>query len=115
MTQSILNSTKKVLGLAESYTAFDLDVMMHINTAFSTLQQIGVGPPDGFMIEDENAEWADYIGLDNMLNAVKTYVYLKVRVLFDPPGTSFVLDAMNKQIEQLEWRLNVHAEGVNHT
>lgn len=113
MIPSILQSTKKVLGLDASYTAFDEDVIMHINTAFTTLHELGVGPPDGFMIEDETAEWQDFLGHNKALNSVKTYIYLRVRVLFDPPATSFALDAMQKQIEQLEWRLNVQVEGVN--
>lgn len=110
MENSILISTKKILGLAEDYTAFDLDIITHINTAFSTLTQLGVGPVEGFMIEDERAEWDDYLNDDNQLNSVRSYVFLRVRQLFDPPTTSYLIDAMEKQIEQLEWRLNVHRE-----
>lgn len=110
MENSILISTKKILGLAEDYTAFDLDIITHINTAFSTLTQLGVGPVEGFMIEDERTEWDDYINDDNQLNSVRSYVFLRVRQLFDPPTTSYLIDAMEKQIEQLEWRLNVHRE-----
>jgi hypothetical protein len=111
METSILTGTKKILGLAEDYTAFDHDVITHINTAFSTLTQLGVGPAAGFMIEDETAVWSDFI-TDNDLqyNSVKTYVYMRVRMLFDPPGTSFVITALNEQIKELEWRLNVHRE-----
>lgn len=112
---SILDSTKKVLGLDSEYTAFDQDVMMHINSVFSTLCQLGIGPDDGFMIEDETPTWADYLGGDKNLNSVKSYVYLKVRLLFDPPNTSFAIAAMEKQIEELEWRINVHREEVTHT
>jgi hypothetical protein len=115
VTDSILTSVKKVLGLDESYTAFDLDVLMHINTVFSVLTQIGIGPTDGYMIEDATPTWDAFIGTDNRLNAVKTYVYLRVRVLFDPPTTSFVADAMEKQIKELEWRLNVVREGDSWT
>lgn len=110
MENSILISTKKILGLAEDYTAFDLDIITHINTAFSTLTQLGVGPVEGFMIEDERTEWDDYLNDDNQLNSVRSYVFLRVRQLFDPPTTSYLIDAMEKQIEQLEWRLNVHRE-----
>ena len=96
--ESILNSTKKVLGLAEDYDAFDQDVITHINATFSVLNQVGVGPADGFFIEDDTAVWAD-VGLpDNQLHLVKTYMYLKVRFLFDPPGTSFHMSAMKEQI-----------------
>jgi hypothetical protein len=110
METSILNSTKKILGLAEDYTVFDHDVITHINTAFSILTQLGVGPTAGFMIEDAAAEWTDFIGDDPQLNSVKTYVFLKVRQVFDPPGTSYLIAAMEKQIEELEWRLNVTRE-----
>jgi hypothetical protein len=111
METSILIGTKKILGLAEDYTAFDHDVITHINSAFSTLTQLGVGPAEGFMIEDESAVWTDFI-TDNDLqyNSVKTYVYLRVRMVFDPPATSFVIAALNEQIKELEWRLNVHRE-----
>lgn len=110
MENSILNSTKKILGLDADYTAFDLDIITHINTAFSTLNQLGVGPVDGFMIEDAEAVWADFIVDDVKLNSVKTYIYLKVRMLFDPPTTSFLIEAFNHQIEELEWRMNVNRE-----
>ncbi len=112
MDQSILNSTKKVLGIAEDYTVFDLDIITHINTAFSTLTQLGVGPTTGFMIEDNTAVWADFIedDLDFQWNSIKSYVFLKVRQLFDPPTTSYLIAATQKQIEELEWRLNAHRE-----
>lgn len=110
MEASILTSTKKILGIAESYTAFDLDVITHINAAFSTLSQLGVGPANGFMIEDEQAVWTDYTVTPNQLSLVRTYVFLKARSLFDPPTTSFLLEAVNKQINELEWRLNMFRE-----
>lgn len=112
MEQSILISTKKILGVAADYTAFDLDIITHINAAFSTLTQLGVGPAEGFMIEDNTAEWYDYIEDDSQLNAVKTYVFLKVRQIFDPPGTSYLVEAVEKQIRELEWRLNVSREST---
>ena len=112
MEQSILNSTKKILGIAADYVAFDLDIITHINAAFSTLTQLGVGPADGFMIEDDSAEWEEYITDGPQLNSVKTYVYLKVRQLFDPPTTSYLITATEKQIEELEWRLNVNREST---
>lgn len=110
METSILKSTKKILGLAEDYTVFDLDVITHINSAFSTLTQLGVGPVEGFMIEDETADWSDFILDDLQYNSIKTYVYLRVRQLFDPPTTSYLIAAFNDQIKELEWRLNVHRE-----
>lgn len=110
METSILISTKKILGLAADYTVWDLDIITHINSAFSTLTQLGVGPPAGFMIEDETTEWLDFLGDDLQLNSVKTYIYLRVKLLFDPPSTSYAITAMNDQVEQLEWRLNVHRE-----
>lgn len=108
---SILTSTKKILGIDQDYTVFDLDIITHINTAFSTLTQLGVGPPEGFMIEDAIAEWDDFI-VDNDLqyNSVKSYVFLRVRQLFDPPTTSYLIAATDQQIKELEWRLNVHRE-----
>lgn len=111
MNSSILNSVKKALGFDPDYKAFDEDIILHINGVFLNLNQLGVGPPEGFAIESDRERWEDLIGLDKNLNAVKTYVFLKVRVAFDPPTTSFALDAMNKQIEQFEWRINVHQEG----
>lgn len=110
MEQSILTSTKKILGVGETDTSFDLDIITHINTAFSTLTQLGVGPVDGFMIEDADAEWDEFIGEDSRYQSVKSYVFLRVRQLFDPPTTSYLIDAVNKQINELEWRLNVNRE-----
>jgi hypothetical protein len=112
MEQSILLSTKKILGIAPDYTVFDLDILTHINSAFSTLTQLGVGPLTGFMIEDADTEWEEFFGTvpDNQLNSVKTYVYLRVRQIFDPPTTSFAIQAFNDQIKELEWRLNVRRE-----
>jgi hypothetical protein len=112
MEQSILNSTKKILGIAEDYTVFDLDIMTHINSAFSTLTQLGVGPAAGYMIDDASDVWDDFIDvdLDMQYNSVKSYVFLRVRQLFDPPSTSYLITAVEKQIQELEWRLNVHRE-----
>lgn len=110
METSILTSTKKILGLAEDYTVWDLDIITHINSAFSDLTQLGVGPSAGFMIEDETAQWTDFLGDDLQLNSVKTYIYLRVKLLFDPPATSFAISAMQDQIDRLEWRLNIHRE-----
>lgn len=110
MEESILKSTKKILGLDADYTPFDLDVITHINAAFSILNQLGVGPVDGFMIEDDTAVWGDFVVPNNQLHLVKTYVYLKTRILFDPPATSYLIEATNQQIKEYEWRLNVFRE-----
>jgi hypothetical protein len=110
MEESILKSTKKILGLDADYTPFDLDVITHINAAFSILNQLGVGPETGFHIEDETQLWADYNVPDNQLHLVKTYVYLKVRILFDPPATSYLITAATDQLKEYEWRLNVFRE-----
>lgn len=116
MGQSILTSTKKILGIAEDYTAFDLDITTHINSAFSTLAQLGVGPTNGFMIEDKDDEWEDFLDTDDpQYNSVKSYLYLKVRQLFDPPTTSYLITAFEKQIQELEWRLNVLREETGWT
>jgi hypothetical protein len=110
MEESILKSTKKILGLADNYTAFDQDVITHINATFSILDQLGVGPEGGFMVEDEATVWGDYAVPPNQLHLIKTYVFLKVRLLFDPPSTSFLIDAITKQISEYEWRLNIFRE-----
>lgn len=110
MGDSILTSTKKVLGIAEDYEEFDLDILMHINSVFSTLNQLGIGPELGFMVEDKEATWAEFIGDDLRFNSIRTYVYLKVRMLFDPPTTSYLIAAMERQTTELEWRLNVLRE-----
>lgn len=110
MTDSILNGTKKALGIPEDYDAFNLDITMHINTIFGILTQLGVGPEEGFMIEGDEEVWADFIGENINLNAVRSYIYLRVRILFDPPQTSFLLDTLTRQYQELEWRLNVSVD-----
>ena len=105
---SILNSTKKLLGITSDYTPFDVDIIMHINAVFLTLHELGVGPSDGFSISDETAKWSDYIDdNDLLLNAVKVYVYQKVRLVFDPPSTAALIEALKDSIQELEWRMNV--------
>jgi len=115
VSESILTSTKKVLNLADDYTSFDSDITMHINSVFSTLNQLGVGPDEGFMIEDKVPTWDTFLEGDPRLNHVKTYVYLRVRMLFDPPTLGYVVDAMKEQIKEHEWRLNVQREDVKWT
>ena len=106
METSILTSIKKLLGVAEDYTEFDEDIMTHINSVFLNLTQLGVGPEEGFMVEDNTAVWEDFINNSVQLQAVKTYVYLKVKLLFDPPLSSSVTESINRMIAELEWRLN---------
>lgn len=114
-TASILDGTKKNLGLDSAYDVFDDDIIMHINSVFSTLAQLGIGPVDGYQIEDDTATWDDFIGTDLILNAVKTYVYLRVRLLFDPPSTSYLIDSLDKQRLELEWRLSSYRETTGWT
>lgn len=109
--ESILTSIKKLLGIAEEYEHFDPDIVMHINSVFMTLTQLGVGPSEGFYITDEEAIWSDFISDPNKLQAVKTYMYLKVRLVFDSASLgSATLSAYERQIQELEWRLNHDAE-----
>lgn len=112
MSDSVLNTTKKVLGLAPEYDAFDVDVIMHINMAFSILHQLGVGPTEPFSISDDTAVWASFTGANKAIESVKSYVWAKVRLSFDPPSTSFAIDALEKLCKELEWRLNVQSEEV---
>lgn len=115
MEPSILKSTKKIVGIEPDDTVFDLDIITHINSVFSTLTQLGVGPVDGFMIEDDTAVWEDFIQDDTKINSVKSYIYLRVRLIFDPPATSYFIAAVERQVTELEWRLNVHREDMNWT
>lgn len=110
MEESILTSIKKLLGLTKEYTNFDMDIIMHINSVFMILNQLGVGPANGFRIEDDKTEWSEFITEDDNLDAVKSYIHLKVKLLFDPPLNSAVMEAMKQTINELEWRLNVKAE-----
>ena len=111
--ESILTSIKKMLGIAEEYEHFDTDIIIHINSVFSTLTQLGVGPSEGFSIKDENAKWADFISDEKSLESVKSYMYLKVKLLFDPPLSSAVIESTNRMISEFEWRLNVAAETIS--
>lgn len=102
--ESILTSVKKMLGITEEYTHFDADLIMHINSVFMILNQIGVGPADGFVISGASERWSDFIS-GNPIELVKSYVHLKVKLLFDPPLGSAVIEVMNRQISEFEWRL----------
>lgn len=107
---SILNTIKNMLGLEPDYTAFDTDIIVFINSAFSVLNQLGIGPKNVFSIEDDSAVWTDFIGDKNKYNMVKEYIYLSCRTVFDPPSSSFVLTAYKERMKELEWRLNTASE-----
>lgn len=110
MEDSILTTVKKTLGIDEADESFDTDILLFINSVFSTLNQIGVGPDDGFQIEDKVATWDSLLGSDPRLNSVKAYTHLKVRMLFDPPATSFAIKAIEDQARELEVRINTFVE-----
>lgn len=107
MSDSILTSIKKLLGIDADYHFFDADVIMHINTVFMILYQLGVGPKTPFMIEDALATWSDFMGDATDLAGVKTYIAQKVKLAFDPPQSSAATEALKQNIAELEWRLNV--------
>lgn len=109
---SILEDVKKLLGFSWDYTAFDQDIILHINSVLTTLSQLGIGPADGYEVIDASQTWAEYLTGYSNFNAVKSYIYLRVRLLFDPPATSFAITSIQEQINQLEWRLNVQREGI---
>lgn len=110
--ESILTSIKKLLGITEEYKHFDDDLVIHINSVFMILKQLGVGPSEGFVIEDDSAYWSDFIEDPVKMQAVKSYVYLRVKLLFDPSLSSAVIEATNRMINEFEWRLNVEAEST---
>lgn len=110
---SILSSTKKLIGFDDEFTAFDVDITMHINSAFGELQQLGVGGDTGFVISDATTLWSQYLSDLVYLGMVQQFIYLFTKLAFDPPATSFGIQAIEKQIEQLSWRINSAAEHIN--
>ena len=108
--ENILDSIKKLLGIDEADLNFDQELIMHINSVFMVLNQLGVGPVNGFKISSNDEVWADFVGTRLDIESVKSYIYLKVRLLFDPPQNSFLVGSINKQIQEYEWRLNVQVE-----
>lgn len=110
MSGSILNDVKKMLGIDESYDAFDLDITININSVLATLTQLGVGPEEGFYIRDGTEVWSDILNDDAKLNNAQMYMYLKVRQVFDPPTSSSLASSITEQIKELEWRINVERE-----
>lgn len=105
--ESILVSIKKLLGIPDDYTHFDQDVIIQINSAFSILNQLGVGPEEGFAIDGSSATWSEFIGEDPRLNLVKTFVQIKVKLAFDPPTSGTLMDSYNRQLDELTWRLSI--------
>lgn len=111
MISSILDSTKKLLGIDANYTVFDEDILVGINSALMTCMQLGVGPSTGFTVTDSSQTWEDFLPDDMIqLQAVKQYVYMKTRMIFDPPDSSAVASALSDSIKETEWRLNVQAK-----
>lgn len=109
--ESILTSTKKLANLGEDYDAFDPDIIMYMNGVFLTLKQLGVGPKTGFVVKDSETLWTDFIPDDEVLReSVKAYMGAKVRLQFDPPLSSALIEALKAIINEYEWRLNVEAE-----
>ena len=115
MQDSILMTIRKLVCGNPYADHFDTDLLVHINACFSILNQLGVGPENGFVVTDETQSWSSYIADNYILNMVKTYVTLKVKKICDPPLTSSVLEAMDKEISQLEWRLNVAVDPIKPT
>lgn len=105
--ESILTSIKKLLGIPEDYEQFDQDIIMHINSVCMILSQLGVGPKDGYSINGKDNTWNEFISDNKLLEAVKSYMYLKVRLLFDPPTSSALIESANRMINEFEWRINV--------
>jgi hypothetical protein len=110
VASSILTDVKKALNIADADTSFDIDVTMHINSAFSTLTQVGIGPASGFAIVDKTTTWDSFIGTDPRKAPVKTYIYLSVRLIFDPPTTSFVIESYRETMKEILFRLNLDFE-----
>lgn len=110
MEESILNSIKDLLGPDSGYDVFDNEILIHINMALSVLTQHGVGPSEGFIVKDEDATWQDFLGDSKDLEMAKTYVYMKVKMAFDPPTSSFMLTSLKEACQEYEWRLMVAME-----
>lgn len=110
--ESILISIKKLLGIGNDDTSFDTDIMLHINSILSVLCQVGIGPEKGFLITGKDETWKSFLGKDNLTkqSMVVSYVNLRVKLLFDPPTSSFVTEAIKENIKELEWRLNISAD-----
>lgn len=111
---SILNNVKKLLGIDGDDDSFDVDVMTIINSTILSLAQMGIGPPNGFIVTSIENEWADWIVTPTInLEGIKTYLYLKTKLIFDPPTNSTVIEAFNKSLSELEWRMMLAVETNN--
>lgn len=111
--ESILVSVKRYLGIIDDCTSFDDDLMLHINSIFSVLTQAGIGPAEGFNITDSSTQWSEFLGEDMRLSAVKSYMNLRVKLLFDPPTSSTLMQAIKEQIKELEWRMYIVKDNDN--
>ena len=112
VSESILNSIKKLLNISKDEHAFDTDIIIHINSVISALLQIGIGPSEGFRVSDETDTWQDYIADEQKIDYIKTYIYLKVKMIFDPPLNSSLMQSFNETIRELEWRLHINYEST---
>lgn len=110
LDSSILYTIKKMIGPSYDEDSFDTDIIIHINSCFTTLRQLGVGPKDGYRIDGSDNIWSEFVTDTQMLDSVKTYIYLKVKMVFDPPLNASLIESFNTQIKELEWRLNVSVE-----
>lgn len=111
MEESILTSIKKLIGMTEEYEQFDMDIIIHINSVFMILRQLGVGPTNGFSIKSKEDKWTDFLPADDPnAEGVKTYMYLKTKLVFDPPSSSIIKECMKQMIDELEWRLHTEAD-----
>lgn len=110
--ESILTSVKTLLGLKEEVTHFDTDIILFINSALMSANMIGLGSGLGFSITDKTATWSDFLGDRHDLAGVKTYIGLKVKLVFDPPQMGYLVESIKEQIAELEWRLNAQAEYI---
>ena len=110
MDESIFESIKSLLGPDASYDVFDQDILIHINSAISVLTQLGVGPSTGFIVTGPEETWRDFIGNDNALQMIKSYIYMKVKIAFDPPANGSVLSAYQDACKEYEWRINVEVD-----
>lgn len=108
--ESILTSIKLLLGITEDYEHFDNQIVTHINSVLMVLTQLGVGPPEGFIVKDKSDTWNEFIPDGKNLELIKSYVHLKVKLLFDPPSSSVVMESMNRMISEFEWRINAAVE-----
>ena len=108
--ESILTSIKKFLGIDAEYEHFDTDIIMHINSVFADLWQLGIGPHEGFEIEDDTTSWEDFLEGSKKFNSVKSYMEIRVKLLFDPPTSAAAMEALQRQADKWEWRLNAAAE-----